>query len=248
MAILKANNSFLKANGKILVGPESGGDIIFLTYFDNFDASTGTDIPIVGDPYTLDLQKQYLTRSSLNLFGGTCPAVKDEYKIAELVGFSKPIPQDVEFISSELFVLCEGTRSDYGSILGFGMYDLTLDPYFSSEYFGIFGPYYSGSSSNYTMFNGTLRAYTTYFRFGKNIRHKISHLASTYDVKNKIIRFYVDGDIMLELRNIVASNYRLRFKQNNTLKSFTITGVAYFSYDKSTNDGMNYPVPTQRYA
>lgn len=248
MAILKANNSFLKANGKILVGPESGGDIIFLTYFDNFDASTGTDIPIVGDPYTLDVAKQRLTRSSLNLFGGNCPALKDEYNRAEYTGFSKTIPEDVEFISAELFVLCEGTRADIVSGLDFGVSYLTLDPYFSSSQFGIFGPYYTGSSSNYTMFNGTARAYSTYFKFGKNIRYKISHLASTYDVKNKIVRFYVDGDIMLEIRNSQASRYRLGFVQNNTGKSFTLTGVAYFSYDKSTNDGMNYPVPTQRYA
>ena len=248
MAILKANGSFLKANGKILVGPESGGDIIFLTYFDNFDASNGTDIPIVGDPYTLDVSKQALTRSSLNLFGGTCPALKDEYNKAEYTGFSKIIPEDVEFISAELFILCEGTRGDFGSVLSFGVDTLTLDPYFSSQLFGIFGPYYSGSSRNYTMFNGTIRSYTTYFRFGKNIRYKTSHLASTYDVKNKIIRFYVDGDIMLEIRNYEKSRYVLGVQQNNKGKSFTLTGVAYFSYDKSTNDGMNYPVPTQRYA
>lgn len=135
MAILKANNSFLKANGKILVGPESGGDIIFLTYFDNFDESTGTDIPIVGDPYTLDITKQKLTRSSLNLFGGDCPALKDEYKTVDFVGFSKPIPEDVEFISAELFLLCEGNRIDYHSLLDFGVASIMLDPYFSSTSF-----------------------------------------------------------------------------------------------------------------
>lgn len=228
-----------------------GGDLqecFFLTYFDNFDESTGVDIPIVGDPYTLDITKQRLTRSSLNLFGGTCPAVKDEYISNDLAGFSKPIPQGVEFISSELFVLCEGTRSDFGSALGFGIYDLTLDPYYSSTDFGIFGPYYSGSTSDYTMYNGTTRVYTNYFKFGKNIRYKTSHLASTYDVINEIIRFYVDGELMLEIRNLVATNYRFRFKQINSQKSFTITGVANFSYDKSINFGMNYPIPTERYA
>lgn len=247
MAILSVNNCFLKANGKILVGPESGGDIIFLTYFDNFDESTGTDIPIVGDPYTLDIQKQKLTRSSLNLFGGDCPALKDEYKSNNFVGFSKPIPEDVEFISAELFLLCEGTRIDYHSILGFGVADIKLDPYLTSTSFPVFGPDYTGSSSDYTMFNGTLRVNNS-FRFGKNIRYKTSHLAITYDVINKIVRFYVDGDIMLEIRNYQTSYYRFRFVQSNTGKSFTLTGVAYFSYDKSTNDGMNYPVPTQRYA
>jgi hypothetical protein len=229
-------------------GGGGGGDIIFLTYFDNFDASTGTDIPIVGDPYTLDVRKQALTRSSLNLFGSTCPALKDEYKEVEYTGFSKIIPEDVEFISAELFILCEGTGSQYGSLLSFGVDNLTLDPYYSSTEFGIFGPYYSGSSSNYTMFNGTIRSNTNYFQFGKNIRFKISHLASTYDVKNKITRFYVDGDIMLEIRNYYEmTSYKFGVRQNNTGKSFTITGVAYFSYDKSTNDGMNYPVPTERY-
>lgn len=98
------------------------------------------------------------------------------------------------------------------------------------------------------MFNGTLRVNTDYFRFGKNIRYKTSHLAITYDVINKIDRFYVDGDIMLEIRNHQISNYRLKLQQFNTGKSFTLTGLAYFSQDKSTNDGMNYPVPTQRYA
>ena len=67
MAILKANGKILKANGKILKA--GGGDIFFLTYFENFDESTGTDTPIIGEPYTLDIQKQYLTKSSLNLFG-----------------------------------------------------------------------------------------------------------------------------------------------------------------------------------
>ena len=228
-----------------------GGDLqkcFFLTYFDNFNTSIGADIPIIGDPYTLDVSKQRLTRSSLNLFGGTCPALKDEYIQEEYTGFSKIIPDDVEFISAELFVLCEGDRNDFGSVLRIGVDNLTLDPYLSSTEFVTFGPYYDGSASNYTMFNDTTRSMKTFFKFGKNIRYKISHLASTYDVQNKTIRFYVDGDIMLEIRNYEKSRCGFGVQQNNTGKSFTLTGVAFFNFDKSTNGGMNYPIPTERYA
>lgn len=246
MAILKANGKILKANGKILKA--GGGDIFFLTYFENFNESTGTDTPIIGEPYTLDIQKQYLTKSSLNLFGGACSAIKDEYRSQKAVGFTKPIPENIDFISSELFILCEGTRYDFGSSVGLDSTYITLDPFFSSVDFGIFGPGYDGSSSQYTLYNGTTRAYGTYFKFGKNIRFKTSHIAVTYDIKNKIKRFYVDGDIMLELRNQNSTDYNFSMCQANTGKSFIITGVAFFSSDKSINNGMNYPVPTQRYA
>lgn len=222
-------------------------DCFFLTYFDNFDELTGVDNPLVGDPYTLDVSKQTLSKASLNLFGETCPALKDEYKQAAYTGFAKIIPEGIEFISSELFILCEGTRPDFGSVIGFGVANLVLDPYYSSDYFGTFGPGYSGSSSDYTMYNGTVRANGS-FRFGKNIRYKLSHLASTYDVKNKIGRFYVDGEIMLEIRNYVQTHYRFGVQQNNTGKSFTVSGVAFFSSDKSINDGLNYKIPEGRYS
>lgn len=246
MAILKANGKILKANGKILKA--GGGDIFFLTYFENFDESTGTDTPIIGEPYTLDIQKQYLTKSSLNLFGGACSAIKDEYRLQSSVGFTKPIPENIDFISSELFILCEGKRNDFSSSVRLDSTGITLDPYFSKSEFGIFGPYYEGPSSLYTLYNGTIRVYGTYFKFGKNIRFKTSHIAVTYDIKNKIKRFYVDGDLMLELRNQNSTNYNFFMFQANTGKSFIITGVAFFSSDKSINNGMNYPVPTQRYA
>lgn len=249
MTILKAHNSFLKANGKILKA--GGGDIFFLTYFENFDESTGTDTPIIGEPYTLDIQKQDLTKSSLNLFGGACSAIKDKYRLQRSVGFTKPIPENIDFISSELFILCEGTRYDFGSSVGLDSTNIALDPYFSESEFGIFGPNYEGPSSQYTLYNGTTRVYSSdygFFKFGKNIRFKTSHIAVTYDIKNKIKRYYVDGDIMLELRNQNSTNYNFSMFQSNTGKSFIITGVAFFSSDKSINNGMNYPVPTQRYA
>lgn len=48
MALLKANGSFLKSNGKILVTPKKG--YMFLTRFSNFDVATLTDYPIEGSP------------------------------------------------------------------------------------------------------------------------------------------------------------------------------------------------------
>lgn len=61
MAVLKANGSFLKANGKILVKPEGGG-LIYETDFSNFDVNTGIDTPKLGKPLKYTFSK--ITKST----------------------------------------------------------------------------------------------------------------------------------------------------------------------------------------
>lgn len=251
MTLLKAHNSFLKANGKIIKSESIINELLFLTYFDDFNNDTKIDKPLVGPDCLYSGDGQSYTLSSLNLFNSTVNSIYNTYKNSDYRKFiiDEPIPSNVKFISSEMFVLCQGTRYDFGSSITFGCLILVLDPYFSSSEFLISTP--SIDNLEHTLYNGT--RYSNYGSYGCgtagiDIRYKLSHIASVYDVENKKLRYYIDGNIMLELRNKEIEKYQLKFGQFNTGKSFNITGIAIWAKDMSINDGMNYPVPTRRYA
>lgn len=75
MAILKAHNSFLRANGNIL-GTKDGGDIIYETDFSNFDFANKIDYPKVGSPKAFSFNTQYYEKTSITIDGVSYPAIR----------------------------------------------------------------------------------------------------------------------------------------------------------------------------
>lgn len=250
MAILKANGKILKANGKVLV---KDNRLLFLTYFDNYDEQTRIDVPLIGDPYKIDpisssyTYGQKITKTTFNVPWGIENGIHDEYyNNNRYVGYKKSI-EDLKFVSGEFFIYCGGTMNAYPSAICAATTFSGLDPNYSYEKFDIQGPNLSGK--DYTLYNGTSiysSQYGNYAVFGVQMRFNTTHYAQTYDVENKIERFYVNGLLMLEIRGGTFDEFIFGFSQNNTGKYFNITGVAWWNYDRSTNDKMNYPVPTKR--
>lgn len=221
---------------------------LFLTYFDNYNESTKIDTPAIGEPYSIPTDKNRYSKSTMTLFGQTFNCLYNSYYIQGVYNLSPIDISEYDYVSAEMWLLPEGSRYDFSSNIRL-IDTITIDPYFTSNDFPIFGPYYTGSSDNVTMYNGTIwnSGYTGYFRFGTRFRNQVGFLSVVYNNINKSIRYYSNGSLMLELRNRSFSSFSYTLSQANTGKTFKATGIACFNYDKSINNGMNYPVPTKRY-
>lgn len=254
MAVLKANGSFLKSNGKILVRPEGGlADFLYLTYFENFDEGNGTDIPIIGNA-------TQFTNYAPNIFKKTnldgMPALRTNafdqtwhyYKFLENV--------DDEIISLESFLVSYGTGNE-GQYFGFeGNSDTDL--YYSADAKLIIR--YSNSPRmifcrywSFTTYNGASYSYSGQ-RIGYTIPNQIYgkkiHYAVVIDKTNKEGRLYVDGILYMWWRNGIADFFetlRLGVYSNQGDQPTVFTQLAVRKGDRSINDGMNYPVPQTPY-
>lgn len=231
-----------------------GGNLkncFFLTYFENYDEITNIDTPIIGEPWSFNLPGQNYEKTNINIFGG-CTAIKNTYKNSSQQNVYKiPYPDEIKFISSEMFILCEGNQSTgNGAALSMDCTYFGCSPRGNVNSFGWFGPYMTDQHSDTTLYNGTTNPSGDFTRFGINVRHKISFLSATFDIDNKVQRFYCDGVLMMEKRNINFPSWKpqITLMQATANLSMTATGIAYFNYDKSENNGTTYPIPTQKYA
>ena len=228
-------------------------ELLFLTYFNQFNNKTKVDTPLVGEPYSMGT-KQIFTPTTLSISGTQSPAIYDYVKSQGRGSTScvnGTIPENAEFISAELWLYSSGTRYDFGSGLSLGVAPwITLDPLFTSNDFPLSGPNLS-SCDSYELYNGSsVNQYYSpgYLRYGVNIRQKTVHLAVVDDLVKKDSYHYVNGDLMYVLHGTRQSNvYRYELAQGNTGKQFTVTGVAIFAGDLRINNGMNYPVPEKPY-
>ena len=231
--------------------------LLFLTYFNNFNNTTKIDTPLVGSPYVMQDQQsntQPYTPSSLTISGIVYPAV---YTAAEgqsqtsLRLVNEPIPSGTTVLSSEMWIYTGGTRDDFGGGLSLGVAPwITLDPLFTNYDFPLSGPSTSSCNKNYNLYNGSSvnSYYGVYFRFGTNIRLKTVHLAIVDCLETRDSWYYINGNLMYVLHTVTHANtYGYQLRQNNTGKSFTVTGIAIFAGDRRTNNGMNYPVPDGPY-
>lgn len=251
--IYKGAGGIYKGAGVYNYGTGGGNlkNCFFLTYFDNYDEITNYDTPIIGEQWSFNLPGQNYNKTTINIFGG-CPAIKNTYKNStQQYIYNIPYPDEISFISSEMFLLCEGNESGgNGSALSMDCTFFGCAPRGNVDSFGIFGPYMTNPQSDTTLYNGTTNPESSFTRFGINVRHKISFLSATFDIQNKVQRFYCDGVLMMEKRNMNFSSWKpqIALMQTSSNLSMTATGIAYFNYDKSENNGMTYPIPTQRYA
>ena len=228
---------------------------LYCTYFDNFNEATKIDTPLIGAPvnYTHTTSGQLYTLRTLSLFNSTVNALKGEAQTGSTTATSfyidlGRIPAKANIISTEAFVLSEGTRSDWWqSVRLTSDYSITIDPYYSSNTFRIVGPYIT--NLHYDLFNNTVvSSYNTdYLLFSKPIRFKTVHIATVCDLAQKTVRYYLDGDLMAILYNMTTTTLRCGFNNGAGGKSLSFTGLTIWTVDKSINNMMNYPVPTKRY-
>ena len=240
-------------------GGGGGGDLkecVFLTYFENFDEDTMCDVPIIGDSYTIDLNGKpqvYLKRTIPDLYNGinalyNYVTAQDDSNSSKIVSLDFT---DINIFTLEMWFLNTGTRSDYQTYITI-LQQLIFDPGFSSTNFKISGPYAATSfKTNYTLYNGTSWSsyHGNYISLGEPTRFVNTHIAIVCDRTKNEIRLYANGKIMYKVVNFNISNVvQMKCTQQNVQKQTYITGIAAFTYDKSEDEGVTYPVPNNRYA
>ena len=263
MAILKAHNSFLRANGKILVKSEGGlADFLYLSYFDGFDTETFIDTPIVGSPTTyvnsVDFSKPKYNAVKTTLNG--MPALSIIASQSTPWYFHGQLLQNISenVISLEFFIKQLGTTS-YSSEAGLLGLDHWTNPYnsfcvllaceYSKNTITFFTRNFGFSTYNgaYYDYQGQRRGY----RLPYQIYNKTIHCAITLNKELNKGRLYVDGNLYIEFTGINSTDIfqSLAFEMinNSTSETLTITQLAVRKGDFSINDGMNFPIPQTPY-
>lgn len=235
-----------------------GGDLrecIFLTYFENFDDGTKQDVPKIGDPYTILLNgtHQVYEKSLIaDLYGGVTAlynyaTTQDNSDAARIKTLDL---SNYDIFSLELWFLNTGTRSDYQTHIHI-LQHMIFDPGFSQTEFRISGPYAANAQKpNYTLYNGTNWSYYNgnFIKLGEPTRFVKTFVSLVADRNNNEIRLYANGKIMYKVSNFnIPDNVIFRANNQNTEKQTYVTGMAAFTYDKSDNEGMTYPVPQEKY-
>lgn len=222
-------------------------ETLFLSKFDNYDDAIQQDTPDVGDPYIFDPTKQSVKSTVVFLFSKYMNAIDDTYIQDDFVGFEKDI--ETKFLSSEAWIKISGSRQDFGLRFCIGPDSMFADPLFSPSIWGVFGPFLGDDNiDSYTMLNGTTLVNSGGYRFAKfgtAPRDSWFFYSSVYDVDEKEIRYYINGDIMLIVKlNTDYEKWSFRLNQRNSGKNTQIAYAAVFGYDKSENGGTSYPVTT----
>lgn len=221
---------------------DGGGDgqrAIFLTNFDVFDDSRQEDTPEIGDPYILNPASQVVRQIDVNFFGNNIKAIRDEWLVASSVGFEKPI--EYKKMSFEGWFYIGVTSNNFGLSFQIGPRYIYVDPLYSADDFPIFGPPLDDVS--YTMYNGTTLGQYNCAKFGICPRNEWFFFSCVFDEENKEIRFYMNGDIMLKIISTVPdTKWEFLLNQHNNGKYTDVAYVAAFNFDKSINNGMNYPI------
>lgn len=220
---------------------DGGGDgqrAIFLTHFDVFDNSRQQDTPEIGDPYIFDIAVQVVSQIDVNFFGKTIKAIRDEWHVSGDAGFRKAI--EYKKMSFEGWFYIGGTANSFGLVFQIGSRYIYVDPMYSND-FQIFGPLLNDVS--YTMYNGTTVSSYNFAKFGVAPRNEWFFYSCVFDEENKEIRFYINGDIMLKIISTVPdTEWGFILNQQNSGKYTDVAYAAAFNFDKSINNGMNYPI------
>lgn len=239
MAILKANGKILKANGKILV---IGKPVIQkLTYFsyvrpqvfsftdgsesNNISSYNGTSsqtYPQIGTMQSGIFLPRYSSDTMFTYVVNDLCSVDYFIKIggyyADWVGF---------------FDLADGA-SDGASMLHGGDHN---------KIFVGFGWY---SAGDITLYNGWYLSGS--FILNNNVG-SAAHIAYVFDKPNKTLYCYVNGDIAYKRINFNFSvNRKFRYGcGNTTLVNIYLAQLCIRNGDFSTNNHMNFPVPSSPY-
>lgn len=253
--IYKGAGGIYKGRGVYKDGAGEGDlrECIFLTYFENFNETTKLDIPKIGEPYTILLNNTpqvYEKRTIPDLYGGVTAlynyaTTQDNSNSARIKTLDL---SNYDVFSLELWFLNTGDRTDFQIYIGI-LQLLIFDPGFSTSEFRISGPYANGEQRpNYTLYNGTKwSSYSSnYIQLGEPTRFVNTFVSLVADRNNNEIRLYSNGKIMYKVSNYnIQNNVVFRANNQNTSKQTYVTGIAAFTYDKSENEGMTYPIPNK---
>jgi hypothetical protein len=225
--------------------------LLYLTYFNNFDFSTMVDTPIIGEQFRLDTRSAVKYNSStLQCMGTTIPALyvtcglTGEYNVSSDIS----IPEDISIWSIEylLYIPYESLSSGVGIYFSTTTKALVCDPYGWGSATGSFN-----GISNIQVYNGAMMIGSGgdgRIRFPIDLYNNICHCAQIINHNSNSVRVYINGTIYCSYIFDSGVEHKARpylGARNNW--SGTMSQLAIFGYDKSINDGMNYPVPTSPY-
>ena len=254
MAILKANGSFLKANGKILKAANNFADLLYLTYFTNFDLVEKEDIPLIGDARVS--WKNAGTDAEVNLSfpkmqipGGEVDSIKWYHARGNNTANSFTIDDSIKQISIEFFRK-DYFPDDYG--VGFGIGKLYVNNGGVMNGYRIQIPNPSGAIT--TFYNGA-HLNTQWGRFVIYRPNDFSTTAArlcfyslVVDYENKALYYYFDGILICSITNINPSRtFGFTFDSFRNDLWINATQLAIFSYARNSEDKLTYEVPQKPY-
>lgn len=237
MAILKAHNSFLKANGKILVKNDGGSEIIYGTNFENFDFANKIDYPYIGNPKGFQFNVNYFEKTSVIIDGVSYPAIKHKNgNSAELRAvFNEELENEniytVEFdLFKPSFNGLGGTCFTYGTNNWVGKWAASpiINCYKSNRGYGIGARNISGI----TLFNDFYFAYE--FFYFSNSTKSISGICTggtTFDKVNGKVKVYLKGKKALSGNIVPIDNYDTRFYSDSNMELYLL-GLRIYRKDR----------------
>ena len=254
MAILKANGKILKANGKILKAANRLADLLYLTYFTNFDLVEKEDIPLIGDARvswknagTDDQVK--LSFPKMQIPGGEVDSIKWYHARGNNTSNSFIIDESIKQISIEFF-LKDYFPGDYGTNFGIGNLYVCNSGYINGYRIAIPNP--SGAIT--TFYNGAILN----LNWGRFVLYNpgdfspseanLNFYSVVVDYENKALYFYFNGILICSITNINPSRiFGFKFDTYKSDHWINVTQLAIFSYARNSEDKMTYEVPQKPY-
>lgn len=171
-------------------------------------------------------------------------ASSTDYKVTDDI----LIPNTAKQFSIEYFFLINYSGASRGTAILFAPTSkgCGCDPYGWGNFCGSLS-----GISDLTPYNGTYifgSGSEGYFRFPITLHTQLIHMAYVLDTETSIVKIYINGIIYCSYKFNAGIEHKAR-PYMNPRNGWTcaMTQLAIFSYDKSTNNGMNYPVPTEPY-
>ena len=231
---------------------KSRPSLIYLSYFNNFDLTTKVDTPIIGDPISYNNSYPTYTKTTLHCMGMDLPAINigntnatHDWEIPGVI----PISDLVNVWSVEYFFYIPFIDYSHGIVAMFvnKIKNIGCDP-------NGWGGGFIGSLSdisNVQAYNGATiigSGVNGYISLPFNIYNNLCHGAIILNSTTNSVKVYINGDLYCSyVYNLGIPHQAKPFLRSKNRWSGSMTQVAVFNHDRSTNNGMNYPVPTSPY-
>lgn len=221
-------------------------DFLYLTYYNNFNTSTGVDVPIVGNEVTYPNDTGVYSINTITYGNIVYPALKyspdaEAAKRADIISTSGMTSST---ISIEL--ICALYRSDYDTESDIGLYGCIFGLFSAENNIKIRIDNDSQSiitHNGLTLYSGNAYQLPDIYSYTELTMHIAIVCTNLTQIK-----IYVDGVLYIEFtRTVIPSHIKLVNYIYRSIAYSKFTQLAVRNGDFSINDGANYPVPTQPY-
>lgn len=232
------------------MGGGDGSELLYLTYFNNFDTSTKIDHPIIGSDFQLNTRDPTYTKTTLNCMDTSIPALNiyNNTTVRWTISSTITIPDSIEAWSIEYFFYIPYIGNSIGTAMYASPsgYNMGCDPFGWKNYIGGIWGY-----SDTQVYNGTTLVTSgsdKYFKLPINLYNTLIHYAVVVNSATKEFKAYLNGTLYCSyIKTNTPVHQANPYITTNNGWSATMSQVAIFGYDKSINSGANYPVPTSPY-